>query len=58
MAFEHREHPVIGVQFHPESAATEYGYAMVARFLDGDQARIDGLPRLGVLAVHLVSGLP
>ena len=45
MAFEHREHPVIGVQFHPESAATEYGYAMVARFLDGDHARIDTLPR-------------
>ena len=45
MAFEHREHPVIGVQFHPESAATEYGYAMVARFLNGDRARIDTLPR-------------
>jgi hypothetical protein len=45
MAFEHREHPVIGVQFHPESAATEYGYAMVARFLHGDQVRIDALPR-------------
>jgi anthranilate synthase component 2 len=45
MAFEHREHPVIGVQFHPESAATEYGYAMVARFLHGDEARIDALPR-------------
>lgn len=45
MAFEHREYPVIGVQFHPESAATEYGYAMVARFLHGDRARIDTLPR-------------
>ena len=45
MAFEHREHPVVGVQFHPESAATEYGYAMVARFLHGDQARIHALPR-------------
>lgn len=45
MAFVHREHPVVGVQFHPESAATEYGYAMVARFLNGDRARIDALPR-------------
>ena len=45
MAVAHREHPVVGVQFHPESAATEYGYAMVARFLNGDRARIDTLPR-------------
>jgi anthranilate synthase/aminodeoxychorismate synthase-like glutamine amidotransferase len=45
MAFEHRQHPVIGVQFHPESAATEYGYAIVARFLHGDRARIDTLPK-------------
>ena len=39
MAVEHREHPVVGVQFHPESAATEYGYAMLDRFLRGDRAR-------------------
>ena len=40
MAVAHREHPVIGVQFHPESAATEYGYAMLDRFLRGDRARL------------------
>jgi len=45
MAFVHREHPVIGVQFHPESAATEHGYAMIARFLEGDRAGIDALPK-------------
>ena len=44
MAVEHREHPVIGVQFHPESAATEYGYAMLDRFLRGDRARLADLP--------------
>ena len=44
MAVEHREHPVIGVQFHPESAATEHGYAIVERFLHGERARIDELP--------------
>jgi anthranilate synthase/aminodeoxychorismate synthase-like glutamine amidotransferase len=44
MAVEHREHPVIGVQFHPESAATEYGYAMLDRFLHGDRSPTRDLP--------------
>src|SRR5438876_4592314 len=38
MAVEHREHPVSGVQFHPESAATEYGYWILDRFIRGDRA--------------------
>jgi anthranilate synthase/aminodeoxychorismate synthase-like glutamine amidotransferase len=46
MAIEHREHPVIGVQFHPESAATQYGYAMLDRFLHGDRSRAEQLPPL------------
>jgi len=44
MAVVHREHPVVGVQFHPESAATHYGYMLIERFLRGDAARLDGLP--------------
>jgi anthranilate synthase/aminodeoxychorismate synthase-like glutamine amidotransferase len=44
MAVEHREHPVVGVQFHPESAATEYGYALLARFLCRERVRLDELP--------------
>ena len=44
MAVEHRAYPVIGVQFHPESAATEYGYAMLDRFLRGDRSRPGELP--------------
>jgi anthranilate synthase/aminodeoxychorismate synthase-like glutamine amidotransferase len=42
MAVEHREHPVIGVQFHPESVLTEHGYRMLARFLGAPPA--EGLP--------------
>lgn len=42
MAVRHREYPTIGVQFHPESALTEYGYQMLANFL-GDQS-IASLP--------------
>ena len=44
MAVEHREHPVVGVQFHPESALTEHGYAMVDRFLRGARSRPESLP--------------
>ena len=41
MALEHRQHPVVGLQGHPESAASEYGYAMLDRFLRGPEARVD-----------------
>jgi anthranilate synthase component 2 len=44
MAVAHRTHPVIGVQFHPESAASEYGYAMLDNFIRGDASRAATLP--------------
>jgi anthranilate synthase component 2 len=34
MALRHREHPVQGVQFHPESILTEHGHALLKNFLD------------------------
>ena len=34
MAIEHRERPVYGVQFHPESIASEHGKTMLKNFLD------------------------
>ncbi len=34
MAVEHRERPVYGVQFHPESIASEHGRAILNNFLD------------------------
>lgn len=33
MGIRHRKHAVIGLQFHPESILTEYGYAILAGFL-------------------------
>ncbi len=35
MALRHRYHPVVGVQFHPESILTDFGHSMLARFIDG-----------------------
>lgn len=34
MGLRHATHPIHGVQFHPESIATEHGHAMVKNFLD------------------------
>ncbi len=34
MGFQHRTRPVFGVQFHPESIATEHGHDLLANFLD------------------------
>ena len=39
MGLRHESLPIHGVQFHPESIATEHGHAMLANFL-----RIAGLP--------------
>jgi len=33
MGFRHRELPIHGVQFHPESISTEHGHALLANFL-------------------------
>ena len=39
MGFRHRELPIHGVQFHPESIATQHGHALLANFL-----RLFGMP--------------
>ena len=34
MGLQHKKHPVHGVQFHPESIASEHGHALLANFLE------------------------
>ena len=35
MGLRHRELPIVGVQFHPESILTEHGHALLRNFLAG-----------------------
>lgn len=44
MAFEHSRMPVFGVQFHPESILTEYGYELLVNFLMLAGISCDGMP--------------
>jgi anthranilate synthase/aminodeoxychorismate synthase-like glutamine amidotransferase len=37
MAVRHREHPVLGIQFHPESVLTPLGPELGRRFLEGER---------------------
>ncbi|SNB66261.1 anthranilate synthase component 2/para-aminobenzoate synthetase component 2 [Arboricoccus pini] len=33
MALQHKKHPTVGIQFHPESILTEHGHHMLANFV-------------------------
>ena len=46
MAVQHVEHPVYGVQFHPESVLTEHGYRLLDHFLHGVPASPRNLPQV------------
>lgn len=35
MAMRHKEHPVVGLQFHPESIYTEHGKRLIENFING-----------------------
>ena len=35
MAVKHKEYPVVGLQFHPESIYTEHGKRIIENFLNG-----------------------
>ena len=39
MGLRHKTHPVHGVQFHPESIASEHGHALLKNFLRASRAR-------------------
>jgi para-aminobenzoate synthetase component 2 len=46
MAMRHRELPLEGVQFHPESVLTDNGHRMLANWLDSLRTRIEAAARV------------
>lgn len=44
MAFEHRQHPTFGVQFHPESILTQSGHALMRNFLRLAAIEVSAIP--------------
>ncbi len=44
MALAHREYPVFGLQFHPESILTQYGYNLLKNFLEAAGVAAGGVP--------------
>lgn len=48
MAVRHRRHPIVGVQFHPESILTEHGYLMLGNF-----AKLAGLVPQPIVGVNV-----
>ncbi|WP_228479814.1 anthranilate synthase component II [Microbacterium abyssi] len=48
MAIAHRELPIVGVQFHPESVLTQHGYRLLANWLAAIGS-VDAVERAGSL---------
>jgi anthranilate synthase/aminodeoxychorismate synthase-like glutamine amidotransferase len=60
MAVRHLEHPVYGLQFHPESVLTEHGYTILDHFLHGVPASPRALPQAAdgaLMAAHTEASL-
>ena len=49
MGLQHKKHAVFGVQFHPESIASEHGHDILANFLDLAKIKRKAVPKRALL---------
>ena len=49
MGISHKTRPVFGVQFHPESIASEYGYTLLANFLKIAGFKVQSAEKITIL---------
>jgi anthranilate synthase component 2 len=49
MGISHKTRPIFGVQFHPESIASEYGYTLLANFLKIAGFKVQSAEKITVL---------
>jgi len=50
MGLQHKKYPVFGVQFHPESIASEFGHDILANFLDIAKIKRKRVPKRVLLS--------
>ena len=54
MAISHQSRPIHGVQFHPESIASEYGYTLLSNFLEVSGCKVASAEILANMQLDLL----
>lgn len=59
MAFKHKQKPIFGVQFHPESFFSQYGKKIIENFINyNENSKGDNMTNLAPYMIKLQKGFP